>query len=160
MSDLINIQAGSLPWEPAADADVVEVFDRYDMPTVGVIHQGGHHFVFECLFGHGETMHAWLYTGIEEHELEALRETANFDAELESILEHRPYTAALATDADGVIVDFHVSEPSDYESPIEAVLDKLTHVVEELSGAVRHAHRFSHGAHAQGRGDKPLASPA
>lgn len=72
MADLATLEQGFEPWCPTEDTEPVEVFDRYNRPTSGVIRQHGVSFVFWCAVGHEQEVDMWGYAHVSDHEADAL----------------------------------------------------------------------------------------
>ena len=62
MAEHIAIEQGRPPWQPAEDAELVEVLHQYDMPLIGVIRHGTSLHLFRCIEGHTEASQLWAYT--------------------------------------------------------------------------------------------------
>ncbi|WP_061297315.1 hypothetical protein [Herbidospora cretacea] len=101
MSDLIQLGIGERPWLPTPSTESIEVFDRYDMPTLGLIRQAGNLYVFECLEGVLMAGSVWVYASVSAREAEQLRssEGDNFLALISECFTHRPIMASLAINA-------------------------------------------------------------
>jgi hypothetical protein len=96
----IRIDVGTPPWAPAADARVVEEYDRHDFPLSGVLEQGGIRYLFKCLLGQMDRASIWAYVPItadEERAIEDLRGDAVLDA-IDHLLTNRMLTMAGAGD--------------------------------------------------------------
>src|SRR5213082_1603151 len=105
MAEHIGIEQGRPPWQPAKDAELVEVFHRYDMPLVGVVRHGSSLHLFRCIDGHTDSSQLWAYTPLSSEELDRLRAgDGDLDALVAEISAWRPTVVALASDDRGVTV--------------------------------------------------------
>ncbi len=79
MSDLIQLRIGERPWLPTPTTESIEIFDRYDMPTSGLVRQGQKLFVFDCVEGHAMVGNIWIYAEVSEAEAHLLQEAEGDD---------------------------------------------------------------------------------
>lgn len=96
----IRIDVGSPPWAPAADAKVVEEYDRHDFPLAGVLEQDGVRYLFSCLAGEMDRASVWAYVPItpaEERTIEELRGDLVLGA-IDQLLQNRMLTVSGAGD--------------------------------------------------------------
>src|SRR3546814_6934174 len=52
MRPVISVQRGAVPWQPANDAELVATFNKFNVPTLGVVRQAGVEYLFLCVSGH------------------------------------------------------------------------------------------------------------
>ena len=100
VSDQIGLAIGATPWEPSGDSKIEQVYDRYDMPTAGVLSQAGCVFLFECIEGAVQQFNFWAYApllGWERENLSRLSGAALLAA-MDEIWRTRDVTVALAVD--------------------------------------------------------------
>ncbi len=103
MADRLNLELGARPWKPSADAELVEVYNRYDIPLAGLIAQGGHHYLFTCLVGHADRANLWAYTLLEDREVAELDEaTDEYPGIMDRILRRRTLLVTIASEQSGV----------------------------------------------------------
>lgn len=98
MSDQINLAIGAAPWKPSADASIEQEYDRYDMPTAGILSQSGCLYLFECIDGAAQQFNFWAYAPIGSQDrinLSRLTGQALMDA-MNEIWLSRDVTIALA----------------------------------------------------------------
>lgn len=112
MSDLIQLGIGERPWLPTPRTESIEIFDRYDMPTAGLIKQDGTLFVFDCLEGHVTEGNLWIYACVDAVEATRLRDAQGeeFTKLFDSVFTSRSIMVAVAIDGrlrSGVSVDAH-----------------------------------------------------
>lgn len=130
MPELIHLQFGAQPWQPGEDSRVVEVYDRHDRPTCGLIEQQGQKFLFDCIEGHAYDTNVWAYVHVSEDQISKLTaaEGAEFAKAVDQLLKGVPLVAALAV---GDRLEMaHVLGPNDtgknlYTSIMDAVLAKI-----------------------------------
>lgn len=101
MSDRLELQLGARPWQPTGGTQLVTELDYHDMPTAGVLEQGGSPVLFMCVDGHGTHATVWVYAPLQAPEAETLgtlqgREV--IDAEMRRIFRSKPVVVALAVD--------------------------------------------------------------
>ncbi len=71
----IHLDRGALPWKPASGSVLLQTYDRYDMPLMGIISQSGEEYFFRCIGGEVEAFSLWKYahaTGQPRELLDAL----------------------------------------------------------------------------------------
>ena len=150
MADQIAIHAGARPWEPSIDSKVVETYDYYDQPTIGLIRQSGHPYVFRCVELVGDRYSVWAYVLIEDREVERLNEADDLRLALAEVTAGKPFTVALADEETGIFEWWFLDEefkdsPSILDSdgirrslvPVvteqaDRLMDVAEHVVEEV----------------------------
>ena len=101
VSDRLELQLDARPWQPTDGTRLVTELDYYDMPTAGVLEQGGSQFLFMCVDGNGTRITVWVYARMEAAEAEALgamQGAEAIDAEMRRIFHGRLVVAALAMD--------------------------------------------------------------
>jgi hypothetical protein len=101
MGQVLNPVIGRRPWSPTGTALAGEVFDYWDVPRVGLLHENGVTFLFSCLLGEDGALSVWAYSPINEGELGRLLSTsgpAAFDALTEELLHNRWVTLAVSED--------------------------------------------------------------
>lgn len=100
VSDLIQLRIGERPWLPAPGTEAIEIFDRYDMPTSGLVKQDERFFVFDCVEGHVMSGNVWIYVEVSQEEAQALRdaEGEEFSRLFDRVFVGRAVMAALAVD--------------------------------------------------------------
>ncbi|WP_157251140.1 hypothetical protein [Nonomuraea typhae] len=98
MSKQIDLRFGALPWEPADNAELIEVYDRHDRPITGLLRQHDQAYVFDCLEGHAWDVNIWIYAPVDDELVERLAEAegADFRKALDHALTRCDITAALA----------------------------------------------------------------
>jgi hypothetical protein len=101
MGQILHVVNGKRPWQPTLTAVSGEVFDYYDVPRVGLLHESGDTFIFTCLLGEDGALSVWTYSPINEVELKELLTASGpqqFDALIERLLRDRWVTVAVAQD--------------------------------------------------------------
>lgn len=166
----LRIERGSKPWAPSSHSELIEVWDRYDRPTLGVFRAEGRLFTFECIEGLTSTVSMWIYTEISEYDFKTLRdlEDEEFLGELSQALADRPYVVATSIESDQgerVVAWADVSDPDEYIHPAEPMVERLTGVLSDLTeemhsvvGITQNVHRLGHGAKPTRRHDQPIVS--
>ncbi|WP_182881352.1 hypothetical protein [Microbispora sp. H10949] len=101
MSDLIKLGIGERPWVPTLDSKMIEVFDRLNMPTAGLIRQNHKLFVFDCLEGHAMEGNVWVYAHVDATEAQKIQEAQgeDFTRLLDQAFTGKQIMAALAINA-------------------------------------------------------------
>ncbi|GIH72362.1 hypothetical protein [Sphaerimonospora thailandensis] len=79
MSDLIKLGIGERPWLPTPSTEMVEIFDRYNMPIAGLIKQDDRLFVFDCVEGHVMEGNVWVYAHVESAEARRIQDAQGDD---------------------------------------------------------------------------------
>ncbi|GIH72363.1 hypothetical protein [Sphaerimonospora thailandensis] len=99
-SNLIQLQIGERPWRPTPGTDVVDIYDRHDMPTTGLIKQDDRLYVFDCVDGHVSRVNFWAYAQVDAVEVSHLQDAVGdeFSRLLKEIFTDRPIVGALAVD--------------------------------------------------------------
>jgi hypothetical protein len=101
MGQVMHVVEGRRPWLPSGTAVAGEVFDVYDVPRVGLLHESGGTFLFSCLLGEDGELSVWAYSPLNESELKRLLTTngpKDFDALTDQLLHERWVTLAVAQD--------------------------------------------------------------
>ncbi|WP_433379149.1 hypothetical protein [Streptosporangium sp. CA-115845] len=130
MPDQIHLRFGALPWNPADNATVLEVFDQHDRPTCGLLEQGGQRYIFDCVEGHAWDINVWAYAPVTAAQVAGLRATdgEEFAARVDAVLRSGVITAALAV-GDRLelieIVDSSAISGDVYAGIMDAVLAKI-----------------------------------
>jgi hypothetical protein len=133
MAEHIAIEQGRPPWQPAEDAELVEVLHQYDMPLIGVIRHGTSLHLFRCIEGHTEPSQLWAYTPLSPEELDRLRaDDGDLDALVDELSTRRPTVLALASEDRGVTLSALVADPSGYETPLHAARAALGEALDEV----------------------------
>jgi hypothetical protein len=111
MSDQISLAIGATPWGPSVDAHIEQEYDRYNMPTAGVLSQSGCLFLFECFEGAAQQFNFWAYAPILAWEAESLNllSGAKLLEAMNKIWHSRDATVALAVD-DRILTGTVISE--------------------------------------------------
>lgn len=108
MGDQLWLSHGCVPWRPAMGTELVDVFDKYDVPSMGLIEQGGNYFAFWCVEGLLDPYSVWGYTLLEDYEVDDLRRSedvgTDFDRAFYALVTRRPTTLALMDEQLGGIV--------------------------------------------------------
>lgn len=101
MADVIHVERGFSPWQPAPDAHLVKEYQYYEVPTRGVIEQHGIRYFFACLAGADDTVSAWIYIRIDP-KTEARLDASAFE-EFDTVGFDGPAVMALAVEGPGVV---------------------------------------------------------
>jgi hypothetical protein len=125
MLDLTDIQEGRAPWQPADDAELVEVLNHYDIPLVGLVRRGEMFYAFVCLEGQLEDVNLWGYLSLEPDEAHRLQ-TLETDVQtaLWKLAQDRPTILALARNS-RIVSHTLIQHPEKFGSAIEAAADLL-----------------------------------
>jgi hypothetical protein len=151
MADQIMIQDGALPWEPTGGSELIETYGYYDQPTLGLIRQAGHLYVFRRV-DFGDRYSVWAYALLEDEEVARLSEVEDQDllSALREVTAGKSFTIALVDEEIGIFewlfLDGSEGSPDilDSEAIRRVLLPRLTelrnrltdvtdHVVEELA---------------------------
>ena len=148
MSDQIQLAIGAPPWRPSYDAELVEEYRDYDMPTAGIVSQAGCHYLFECLEGNVANVNVWVYAPLLERE-EAELSTLTGDAQalaaaMDEIWSSRDVTVALAA-GDAIFTGTNLSAHRLADADIRRValgeIRKLLERERDITGALESATR-------------------
>jgi len=133
MAEHIAIEQGRPPWQPAEDAELVEVLHHYDMPLIGVVRHGTSLHLFRCIEGHTDSSQLWAYTPLSTDEFDRLRAgDSDLDAVVAEVSARRPTVLALASDEQGVTLSALVADPSRYETPLHAARAALGEALNDV----------------------------
>jgi hypothetical protein len=108
------VSIGYPPWEPVPDAEIVDVWDKYDFPICGIYRLGDDLVVFTVITTAGSRS-LWAYVPVHPSMREAVTEAgfdteAEFDAWLESLFAGHEAVFAAAEDfvitakSDGILI--------------------------------------------------------
>jgi hypothetical protein len=124
MSDLVRLSRGASPWQPTPTAEIVEIFNEYDQPLLGVFRQDGAYYLFDCLWGHVEMLSVWMYTHLTESELMSLKQCtdARWDSMKLELQRCTAATIALVVDGAGIV---ELGVASDFPRDFDMVLNDL-----------------------------------
>lgn len=140
MGQILHVVNGQRPWQPTISAVAGEVFDFYDVPRVGLLHQSGDTFLFANVLGEDGAVSVWTYSPVNEAELKELLVASGpeqFDALIDRLVQNRWVTVAVAQD--DVIV--HSVQFDAGMGGADELLGRLTKQLERLgdsASAVRH----------------------
>jgi hypothetical protein len=138
MADLIAVSEGALPWAPGPEVSLIDVFDRHDVPTCGVVEQHGALHLFECVVGPGRQLSVWLYAPLAPADYELLKplEGDALDACFERLLLAGCVRFAVARGDSGIVESGAVDEPSRSRPDLlVAVHRRLVQHAQELTQA-------------------------
>ncbi|HEY9564766.1 MAG TPA: hypothetical protein VIR30_13450 [Nocardioides sp.] len=114
MRPVISVQRGAVPWQPANDAELVATFNKFNVPTIGVVRQDGVEYLFRCVSGHGSVVTAWTY-GRLDHDRRAAIEAAEgreaIDAALRSAARF-PAVLAIVAEGFGIVASETITASS------------------------------------------------
>ena len=102
MADVIHVEKGFSPWQPAQDARLVKQYQYYEIPLCGVIEQHGMRFFFACLAGADEAVNMWFY-GRLSPEVETALDQATAEEFTSSAQFEGPAVMALAAEGPGIV---------------------------------------------------------
>lgn len=153
MADYISVNMGADPWRPAPSAETVEVWDRYDGPTCGLLRQSGVYHTFECLDGNVDAVSVWRYMLVEPAEADELNELEGelFRDRLDEMYARRPTLVAVSFDKFGILGKAtHAVEEPFKKAVVEALRDaaeaarQMAHeMTSQVEFASSHSGRFS-----------------
>lgn len=135
MSDLARLSKGAHPWHPTATAEVVEVYNEYDRPLLGVFQQDGAYFLFDCVWGHVESLSVWIYTHLTDSDFAMLNACAEAEWEMakSNLQRTSKATVALAVDGAGIIEWGVANElPRDFESVLDDLVQRYREYIRRL----------------------------
>jgi hypothetical protein len=142
MADLIQLVVGSRPWAPHPDAKLIEEFNRWNIPTLGILQLHGQNFLFEC-FTPEEPGHIWRYVHLDDWAVEELRAAEDVYAAVDKLTRGRYYTLAAAQDDVGLFASRHIEEGWDPETAGRIMWEFVDHVRRTLD-------EFRHSEHPDG----------
>jgi hypothetical protein len=125
MSDLVSVARGRRPWEPAPGVRLHEVFNTYDGPLLGVIEEDGVPYLFDCIYGHVESLSVWLYSRVPKPSLPVLErlEGDKFNEMVRKIQMRSPGRLALVVDGEGIVASADaVDFPNDLSNALEELV--------------------------------------
>ncbi|MGH9091418.1 MAG: hypothetical protein ACRDZR_08600 [Acidimicrobiales bacterium] len=135
MSDLISLSRGRKPWDPALGSDLVAVYNTYDGPLLGVIEQDGVQYLFECIYGHVESLSLWLYSSLRpgcQQLLESLSGDA-FDQMVKQVQKSAGARLSLVVEGLGIVaVADAVDFPGDLPTAVHELVADYRNTVERL----------------------------
>jgi hypothetical protein len=145
MADLIEVESGALPWKPAPDSRVVEVYNEYDIPTAGVVQQHGVDFLFECISEGQSRLSVWIYTLVLPDERAHIEQATpdQFEARMDSALHARAGVLAIALEGLGVLASTHVE---DWSQDGTRELDELFELFSQWLDGLREAAELQRAA--------------
>lgn len=142
MADQIEVVPGYRPWQPAPDAELTAVLQRYSMPLCGILRQHDVFYVFWCFLGQADDSHLWAYVYITEGEAQELVESdrAQLPKTLHVFTSGRHCVVAYAMDDGGIVLSEAVPEmPFGDSGAITAaaslLANRLAQMADELSAA-------------------------
>lgn len=125
----VQLQRGMRPWQPTSASELVETYDFYDMPLMGVIDQGGRKYLFQCLAGQVEPFSLWSYVPLTTDDIAYLEEVdgERFASRVLAFEERTThFAAALNLDDDiGIVAWVDVRDVPDDESPVQWMADAV-----------------------------------
>lgn len=124
MTDQVTPELGFLPWRPSNDAELIEVFDRYDRPLIGVVREGGSEHLFACIAGQTDDWNAWVYTRIDPDEHSLLENADDFDSALSNVVRGKSCILALASEI-GIVDASFVEYPEEIPGTLATLLDRV-----------------------------------
>jgi len=134
MSDVIRVAHGQTPWQPYG-SEVIEVFNFYDQPLMGIIRQDGCLYLFDCLYGHVEGLSLWLYSLIQESDAQEL---ANASADEFDHIRGRLHASergvmAIAIDDVGIVANGLVENvPESISEVVGILVDEYLEIVRRM----------------------------
>jgi hypothetical protein len=108
------VSAGQPPWHPVPEAEIIDIWDKYDFPLHGIYSLGDDLIVFTVITTAGSRS-LWAYVPVPAEEREAVTRArfgteAEFDAWLESLFAGHEVVFAAAEDfvitakSDGIFI--------------------------------------------------------
>ena len=76
------VSIGQPPWEPVPEAELIDVWDKYDFPICGIYRLDGDLIVFTLITTAGSRS-LWAYVPVPPEERDAVTKKAGFDTEAE-----------------------------------------------------------------------------
>ncbi len=135
MTDQVLLMAGHSPWQPSPSTQLVEVYNRHDRPLSGLLQQGGHHYIFWCIYGHLTDQNIWGYSLLEESDVAALTDDESFDNAFDALTE-RPQWIALANNGRILVAsEFDSFQIHGQEDLVSAARERFNRLVLEASEA-------------------------
>lgn len=136
MAERILVQPGCDPWAPRGLlTHLSEIYNQYDVPTVGIVSQNAVQYLFRCLWGADNRISIWGYTVVGEVERDKIHasEPEEFDDVARSIGDSHPGVLALAVEGFGIVAAVDVDDWSDLDEAHEILLTALDGFVDRLS---------------------------
>ncbi len=137
MGDVIRLEQGFSPWQPASDARLVKEYAYYEVPLSGIIEQHGVRYYFHCVDGDDEPVSLWFYMRVNAED-EARLDAATADDFSTAVDFHGPGMLALAIEGPGVVATY-LMDPLSTEAIREGChelvrqLEDLTETAKELA---------------------------
>ncbi|MFI9591111.1 hypothetical protein [Nonomuraea sp. NPDC052265] len=130
MPDQIHLRFGAKPWDPADSASLIEVFDRHDRPTCGLLEQHDQRYLFDCVEGHAWDINVWAYVPVSPAQVAELRAAngAEFAGRVDAVMRSGVITVALAVGDSLEIAEIVTPEMlagNVYAGVMDAVLAKI-----------------------------------
>lgn len=131
MSDLISLSRGAEPWRPTSSTELVEVYKTYDGPLLGILSQDSVRYLFECIYGHIESLSVWLYSYVPEGALSLLDDHKGdpFDQLVRQIQTNVPGRIALVIEGEGVVA---CADAMDFPGALGTALNELVERYKEM----------------------------
>lgn len=130
MADVIRIEKGFSPWQPAADALLVKEYAYHEIPLMGVVEQHGVRYYFGCAAGRDEPVSIWFYARLSVEE-EAMLDGSSGDDFNSRVKFQGPAVLALALEGPGVVATYLMESLSEEE--IAHGYERLVGELQELA---------------------------
>ena len=114
MADVIRLEKGFSPWQPASDAHLVKEYAYYEIPLRGVVEQHGVRYYFGCAAGRDEPVNVWVYVRLSADD-EATLDSASYADFDHAIPLQGPGMLALAIEGPGVVATYSLDSFSENE---------------------------------------------
>lgn len=59
--ELSTLELDRQAWDPNPDSELLDVYDRFNVPTMGLLRISGERIFFRCIAGHGAPRSLWMY---------------------------------------------------------------------------------------------------
>jgi hypothetical protein len=142
MTELTKLELGALPWEPKRGLRMRSEFDRWDVPTAGLLRSWrGRYYLFRCLDGAASQYSVWAYAAISKKQAQHLQKLTGKelrDVQFEIFLA-QDLSFAIAEEDAGIIHRFSGRmEKSDPQPRIQPeVARKVQSEIQEEARAVQ-----------------------
>lgn len=137
--DSFVVESGASPWHPTCTSHEVARYRSSDeIPLVGVVHQAGSDYLYQCVLGQTEEVNIWLYTPLLPSERAAIEAAGSRKAdELFARYSKRDGRLAIADNSVGVIAVRPLKADSDATVEVGVLFSALRDYLHNLRAHVQ-----------------------
>jgi hypothetical protein len=137
--DAFVVESGASPWHPTRTTHEVARYRWSDeIPLVGVVHQAGGDYLYQCVLGQTEEVNIWLYTPLLSSERAAIEAATGRKAdELFARYSRRDGRLAIAHNSVGVIAVRALNADGDPTAEVGVLFRALRDYLRKLRSHVQ-----------------------